>query len=115
MMSLNQFRSDVLAKIAFGIKPPVTTREETGLKVRLLETTNRRRATAAESVVVELLPRAAEMPLETLVALVAEAFYREELRAGAWAVDVGLFGSGLFVPEARRALASGEGELWEIA
>lgn len=114
MMSLNQLRSGVLAKIPFGFKRLVATPPETGLKVRLRQIANRRRATAAESVVVDLLSRAAEMPLETLVARVAEALYREELRAGAWAVDVGLFGSGLFVAEARRTLESGNGELWEI-
>lgn len=113
MMSLHQFRSEVLSKISFGIRQPVAKRR-TDLKVRLLEITSRRRATAAESVVVDLLSRADEMDLATLVGLVAEALYREELRAGAWAVDVGLFGRGLFVSEARRVLKAGDGELWEI-
>jgi len=114
MMSLNQLRNGFLSKFPIGIKQPLATRRETGSKVRLRQITNRRRATAAESVVVELLSHAEEIPLETLVARVAEALYHEELRAGAWAVDVGLFGSGLFVPDARRVLASGDGELWEI-
>ena len=109
MMSLNQLRNDFLARFPIGIRPRLTT------KVRLRQITDRRRATAAESVVVELLAHAEEIPLETLVARVAEGLYREELRAGAWAVDVGLFGSGLFAAEARRVLASGDGELWEIS
>jgi hypothetical protein len=54
------------------------------------------------------------MPLENLLALAAEVLYCAELRAGAWAVDVGLFGSGLFVAEARRAVETGAGELWQI-
>ena len=114
MMSLNQLRNDFLARFPIGIGAQLTTRREIGSKVRLRQITDRRRATAAESVVVELLSHAEEMPLEILVARVAEALYHEELRAGAWAVDVGLFGSGLFVPDARRVLASGDGELWEI-
>jgi hypothetical protein len=114
MMSLKQFQSDVLSKMPFCINPPAATRRDTGLKVRLHQSANRRRATAAEIVVVELLSHAEEMPLETVVALVAEDLYHEELRAGAWAVDVGLFGSGLFVAEARRTLKAGEGELWDI-
>ncbi len=108
MMSLNQLRNDFLARFPIGIGAQLTT------KVRLRQITDRRRATAAESVVVELLAHAEEIPLETLVARVAEALYREELRAGAWAVDVGLFGRGLFAAEARQVLASGDGELWEI-
>ena len=108
MMSLNQLRNDFLARFPIGIGAQLTT------KVRLRQITDRRRATAAESVVVELLAHAEEIPLETLVARVAEALYREELRAGAWAVDVGLFGRGLFAAEARQVLTSGDGELWEI-
>jgi hypothetical protein len=115
MMSLNQLRNDFLARFPTGIKPELTTPRETGSKVRLRQITDRRRATAAESVVVELLSHAEEIPLETLVAHVAVALYHEELRAGAWAVDVGLFGRGLFAAEARRVLAAGDGELWEIA
>ena len=115
MMSLNQLRNDFLARFPIGIRPRLTTRRETGSKVRLRQITDRRRATAAESVVIKLLSQAEEIPLETLVGRVAEALYNEELRAGAWAVDVGLFGSGLFAAEARRVLASGDGELWEIS
>ena len=113
-MSLKQLQSDVLSKMPFCINPPAATRRETGLKVRLRQSTNRRRATAAESVVVEALSHAEEMPLETLVALVAEALYHEELRGGAWVMDLGLLGSGLFVAEARRTLQAGDGELWDI-
>ena len=113
-MSLNQFRRDVLSKIPFGIRQPPAKRREIGLKVRLLHFTNRRRATAAESVVVDLLSRADQMELAALEGLVAEALYREELRAGAWAVDVGLFGRGMFVSEAQRILKDGDGELWQI-
>jgi hypothetical protein len=114
MMSLKQFQSDVLSIIPFCINPPAATRQETGLKVQLRQSANRRRTTAAESVVVEALSHAEEMPLETMVALLAEALYHEELHAGAWAVDVGLFGSGLFLAEARRTLKAGDGELWDI-
>ncbi len=112
-MLLNQFRSNILSKIPFGIKQPAATRRA-DVKVRLRKITNLRRATAAESVVVELLSRTEQMDLAALVRLVAEALYREELRAGAWAVDVGLFGCGMFVSEAQRILKAGDGELWKI-
>lgn len=114
MMSLNPFRSDALSRKRRTTKPASATRRETDLKVRLLEAAIRRPATAVESVVVNLLSRADETPVENLVALVADAFYRDELRMGAWAIDLGLFGSSLFVSEARRALEAGDGELWEI-
>ena len=113
-MLLDQLRSGILAKLPIGVKQPALSGYETGLKVRLLPWDSRRPATAAESTVVNLLARGEDLPLETLLALVAEALYREELRAGAWAVDAGLFGSSLFVAEARRAVEAGDGELWQI-
>ena len=114
MMSLNQLRNDFLSRFPSGMKQPLAMGRESGSKVRLRQVSDRRRATAAESVVIDLLARVEELPLETLVERVAEALYHEELRAGAWAVDVGLFGSELFVPDARRVLAVGDGELWDI-
>ena len=52
--------------------------------------------------------------LEQLVAVVAEELYREEIHAGAWIVDLGLFSSAWFAPEARRLLETGNDELWQI-
>jgi len=89
-------------------------RRESDLKVRLLQITNRRSETDAESIVVNLLARAGEIPLEVLLAHLAEALYEQEVRGGARVMDLGLLGSGLFVAEARRTLEAGDGELWQI-
>lgn len=81
---------------------------------RLIEFSCRVPATAVESLVVTLLKEAKEVPCKKLVWWVADNLYRNELRAGAWAIDIGLFGSGLFVADALDAVNSGNGELWEI-
>jgi hypothetical protein len=55
---------------------------------------------------------AAEVPAITRE--VAEGIYRAELRRGAWAVDLGIFGPQLFVGEAAarlRAIELGDGEV----
>jgi hypothetical protein len=61
-----------------------------------------------------LLSQQRALAFEMAVASVAESLYRDELRAGGWMIDLGLFGSRLFVDDARRLLWSGDGELWEI-
>ena len=70
--------------------------------------------TDVESFVVALLTKEKELAYEELLSRVAEFLYRKELRAGAWAVDIGLFGSSLFIPEAERILREAKDELWEL-
>ena len=43
-----------------------------------------------------------------------EFLYRKELRDGGWLLDLGLFGSGLFVADAKRELRAGRDVIWEI-
>jgi len=93
---------------------PERSQPLTGSKVRLLRNARRAPASEAEAVVVELLPRTKDASLDSLISVVAEKLYRDEIRAGAWIVDLGLFSSGLFVPEARCLLETGNGELWQI-
>lgn len=82
--------------------------------VRLMELPLRGAATEAESFAVALLRAEKEIAYGALVSRVAEFLYRKELRAGAWGVDIGLFGSALFNADAARELEAGKGELWEI-
>ncbi len=82
--------------------------------VRLIELPLRGPATEAESFAVALLRAEKEIAYGVLVSRVAEFLYRKELRAGAWAVDIGLFGSALFNADAARELEAGKGDLWEI-
>ena len=71
-------------------------------------------ATRVERATVRVLKETRETPLETLVERVADELYREELRNGAWLVDLGLFGSRLFVPDVLRSLKAYNGSLWQI-
>jgi hypothetical protein len=54
------------------------------------------------------------MPFATLVKIVAEQLYQEELRHGAGVLDIGLLGSRLFHDEVIRELHAGDGIFWDI-
>ena len=71
-------------------------------------------ATRVERATLRVLKETGETPLERLVDRVADELYREELRDGAWLVDLGLFGSRLFVPDVLRSLKAHNGRLWQI-
>jgi hypothetical protein len=114
MLSLNQFLGDARSNARVGATQPMDQAPASASMVRLRQEADRRRPTRIERTVLNLLEPVQELPLDKLVILVAEALYREELRAGGWAVDVGLFGKNLFANEARRVLEDGNGELWQI-
>ena len=110
----------------FGTASELNTREpicncdpalkrDSDSSVRLIKPALRSSATDVEAFVVTLLARKNELPYRAAVSHVAEFLFHKELRAGAWAVDVGLFGSSLFGADARRELEAGKGKLWEIA
>ena len=61
-----------------------------------------------------VLSESGEASFDALVARVADELYREEIRHGAWAVDLGLLGSKLFFPDVVRSLDRYNGVLWEI-
>ena len=109
-----RFRNRTLSKWWFGNWGPERPQSQIALKVRLVANPSRGPATVAERAVVELLGRTEDAVLELVVAVVAEELYREEIHAGAWMVDLGLFSSAWFAPEARRLLEAGNGELWQI-
>lgn len=83
-------------------------------QVRLIELPLRIPATEAETFAIDLLRAEKAIDYRLLVSRIAEFLYRKELRAGGWAVDIGLFGKPLFIAEAGRVLEAGNGELWEI-
>jgi hypothetical protein len=70
--------------------------------------------TRVEQIAVAVLVREEEVPLSELAALLAEALYRDELRNGGWAADLGLLGSGVFLADALHEIKAGDGCLWNI-
>ena len=83
--------------------------------VRLIEPARRAPATAVERHLVGLLKNEGIISYDRLVQRVAEEIYHEELRLGAGAVDIGLFGSRLFDRDVVSALKVGDGMLWKIS
>jgi hypothetical protein len=82
--------------------------------VRLLTPPNRSPATPVEKLAVAALEEHEETPLALLVDRVAKDIYRDEIRAGAWTLDIGLFGSRLFARDVTRELQAADGILWKI-
>jgi len=83
-------------------------------RVRLCDPPRREPVKPVEQMVVEMLRRDGAVPFVRLVEQVASELYHEELRRGAWTLDLGLFGSGLFVRDVVRGLKAGNGILWEM-
>jgi len=83
-------------------------------RVRLLGTPLRPPATLAERQAAALLTREGPMPLSRLVDRVARDLYREELRHGGGAAEIGLIGSTLFLSDARQAVDAADHVLWTI-
>jgi hypothetical protein len=79
-----------------------------------LEPPSRAPATPIERLVVSVLQAAGAIPLGSLVERVASELYNEELRHGAWVLDIGLFGSSLFVPDVVSEIEARDGTLWRI-
>ncbi len=84
------------------------------LIVRLIEPLPRPIITPIERLAVSSLKQEGAIPFQLLVEHVAFDLYREELRNGAWVLDIGLFGSRLFAPDVVREIEAGNGILWEI-
>jgi hypothetical protein len=70
--------------------------------------------TSVERLAVAALKENGAQPLHRLVERVAAELYREELRHGATTLDIGLFGSNLFVPDVLGELDARNGSLWRI-
>jgi hypothetical protein len=82
--------------------------------VRLLDEPCREPASPAERCAVQTPARNGDFPLRQLVEHVARALYREELRRGGWATEVGFAGSALFRADAERTVEGAAGSLWTI-
>jgi hypothetical protein len=54
------------------------------------------------------------MPFGTLVQRVARDLYVDEVRHSGWAVEIGVFGPVLFLPDAAREIEAADGALWQI-
>jgi hypothetical protein len=54
------------------------------------------------------------IPLHVVVHRVAGELFKQEVAAGGWLVDLGLFGSTLFVPEVLKEIQAADGTLWQI-
>jgi hypothetical protein len=76
---------------------------------------NRSPQTRVEHIAAAMLSHKDQIPLSELVEQLAETLYRDELRYGGWAVDVGLVGSSVFVADALQELRAGDGDLWKIS
>jgi hypothetical protein len=70
--------------------------------------------TRVEQIAVEMLIDKEQIPLSDLAEQLAEKLYRDELRHGGWAVDLGLLGSNMFFMEVLHELHNGNGGLWKI-
>ena len=81
--------------------------------IRLLKA-SRSPATIVERLSVEILKREGRTSLKRLVADVAREVYSDEVRHGAWVLDIGLYGPDLFVTEVISELNAANGILWKI-
>jgi hypothetical protein len=70
--------------------------------------------TETEKFVLRLLDRRESIAYDELVWGLSSFLYEQEVKIGGWALDIGVFGASLFVPEARRELELAKGILWEI-
>jgi hypothetical protein len=64
--------------------------------------------------IITVLRRETSIPFHLLVQRVADELYQRELEDGASVLDIGLFGSSLFIPEVASAIKAGNGTLWQI-
>jgi len=70
--------------------------------------------TPIERLVVAALAEQGALPLDLLVQRVAGEMYREFCRSGATILDIGLFGSKLFVRDVIAEIEARDGSLWRI-
>ena len=84
------------------------------LIVRLIEPHSGAPVSPVERLAVTMLKRERAIPFHLLVERVASELYHEELRNGAWVLDIGLFGSSLFVPDVAGEIKARDGALWQI-
>ena len=81
--------------------------------IRLLKA-SRSPATTVERLSVEVLKREGRTSLAKLIERVAREVYFDEVRRGASALDIGLYGPDLFVTEVISELKAANSILWKI-
>ncbi len=94
--------------------PDAASAISAGPVVRLVDTPRRQAETALELQIIAILKEAEAVSHDQLVQRIARDLYESELRRGAAAVDIGIFGSRLFEPEVAQTLRGGDGVLWQI-
>jgi hypothetical protein len=82
--------------------------------VRLISPPARAGETEIELKLISVLKNDGAAAFPHLIHRIAKDLYDEELRRGAAAVDIGIFGSRLFESEVAQSLRAGNGMLWEI-
>ena len=82
--------------------------------VRLISPPARAGETDIALKLISVLKNEGAVSFRLLVYRIAKDLYDEELRRGAAAVDIGIFGSRLFEPEVAQSLRAGNGMIWEI-
>ena len=102
-------------KILAGTSAALEPSDATVASVQLIQHGGRLPQTAIESEIMSVLRDEVAISYQQLVRQVADRLYHEELRCGAGASDIGLFGSRIFDREVNAALKGGAGELWDIS
>lgn len=82
--------------------------------VRLLNPPLRKPEAPIQLAVMRVLKESEAISLAVLVKRIAGELYRDELRQGAAALDIGLFGDRLFNRDVVEELEAGNGIFWEI-
>jgi hypothetical protein len=100
--------------LASMLRRPNAAREIDNDLIVCLEQHSQEPLTSVERLAVAELKENGAQPLARLVERVASELYREELRNGATTLDIGLFGSSLFVSEVVGELDARNGSLWRI-
>lgn len=104
-----------LWKILSGTSAGLDPSDPKAATVRLLQQAGRLPQTAIESDIMAVLRDEGIISYQELVRRVADRLYHEELRCGAGASDIGLFGSRIFDREVIAAVTAGAGVLWKIS
>ena len=83
-------------------------------RARLLDSLRRAPSTPVEQKISATLAYRGPMLLTSLVDRVSEELFRDEVRHGAWAAEIGFMGSAAFRSDVLTALENGAGVLWAI-
>lgn len=84
------------------------------VSVRLIEGACRAPESLIEVQVLSVLKKEGSVSYDRMVQRVANELYEAELRRGAAAIDIGIFGSRLFEREVVGTLKAADGVLWKI-